>query len=129
MPATSFATELRCVYCETRLPLKVIESCPRCAKPGAWTALSETLSVEYDLEAIRDAVTRDEIASRPPGIWRYRELLPVGDERFRIDLGAGGTRLTRLERIEAGFGGLRLFAKEEGSNPTGSSKDRPICVA
>ena len=35
------------------------------------------LWVRYDLAAARDAVTPAEIATRPPSLWRYRELLPL----------------------------------------------------
>ena len=35
------------------------------------------LWVRYDLDAIRQAIGPDEFASRPPSLWRYRELLPL----------------------------------------------------
>ena len=46
--------------------------------------------VRYDLEAIGQVLTRDMLASRPPSLWRYRELLPVrpGEE---VTLGEGMT--------------------------------------
>src|SRR5205085_7827910 len=62
-------------------------------------------------------------------LWRYHELLPVSDPTFRIDLGAGGTRLVPLTRTSEAVEGLKLFMKVEGSNPSGSFKDRPIGVA
>jgi threonine synthase len=55
--------------------------------------------------------------------------LPVADPTLRIDLGAGGTRLARLTRLGEDEVGQKLFMKIEGSNPTGSFKDRPIGVA
>ncbi len=35
------------------------------------------LEVAYDLELDRRTLDRATIAARPPGIWRYLELLPV----------------------------------------------------
>jgi threonine synthase len=120
---------LRCLHCSAEQIQPGIASCPHCAPSGSWSALSETLLVEYDLDAIGAAFTPKDLAERRPGVWRYEELLPVSDRRFQTDLGAGGTRLTRLGRIEPSFGDVRMYAKDEGGNPTGSSKDRPMVVA
>ena len=124
-----YATSLHCFYCGTNLPLTHRGSCPICATMGEESALNETLGVQYDLAAIKRQLDRDELARRPAGLWRYRELLPVVDPAFRIDLGAGGTRLVPLARIAEAVAGNRLFMKVEGSNPSGSFKDRPIGVA
>jgi len=67
--------------------------------------------------------------SLPPAlITRYRALLPVTDATPVVSLGEGGTPLVPLERIGAHYG-LRLFAKFEGMNPTGSFKDRGMTLA
>jgi len=124
-----YATSLHCFSCGTDFPLSHRGSCPRCARTGEESALNETLGVRYDLAALKHQLDRDEMASRPAGLWRYHELLPVADPAFRIDLGAGGTRLALLTRIARAVDGLRLFMKVEGSNPSGSFKDRPIGVA
>jgi threonine synthase len=91
--------------------------------------LNETLGVRYDLEALKRHLDRDELVRRPAGLWRYAELLPVADPAWRIDLGAGGTRLTRLTRLLESSGEQGIFMKMEGSNPSGSFKDRPVGVA
>ena len=44
--------------------------CTVCGKP---------LIAIYDLKKIRKKITRDAIKSRPPDLWRFRELLPVED--------------------------------------------------
>ena len=51
------------------------------------------------------------------------------DPTFRIELGAGGTRLVPLTRIAEDIAGSRLLMKVERSNPTGSFKGRPMGVA
>lgn len=120
-----YATHLRCTFCGATFPLTRLGSCPHCARPGEESALNETLGVLYDVAALKRDLDRDALARRPPGIWRYAELLPVADPAFRVDLGAGGTRLAHLTRVpEQG-----MYMKVEGSNPTGSFKDRPIGVA
>ncbi len=123
-----YATSLFCTFCGTEYPLTGPGMCPRCASVGEESALNETLGVRYDVDALRRHLDRDELARRPAGLWRYAELLPVADPAFRIDLGAGGTRLARLTRLPESDG-HKLFVKVEGSNPTGSFKDRPIGIA
>ena len=48
---------------------------------------------------------------------------------YLLASGAGGTRLVPLTRLAEAGEGIRLLLKVEGSNPTGSFKDRPIGVA
>jgi len=124
-----YTTTQHCVFCGTEYPLTHRGSCTRCAGPGEESALHETLAVQYAVAALKCPLDREELARRPAGLWRYRELLPVVDPAFRIELGAGGTRLVPLTRIAEALEGLRLLMKVEGSNPTGSFKDRPIGVA
>src|ERR1700730_6306979 len=124
-----YATNLHCFYCGADFPLNHCGSCTVCATVGQESALNETLGVQYDVTAIKRQLDRDELARRPAGLWRYRELLPVVDPAFRIDLGAGGTRLAPLTRVSEAVDGNRIFMKVEGSNPSGSFKDRPIGVA
>jgi threonine synthase len=97
--------------------------------PGQESALNETLGVQYDLAALKSHLDREELVRRPAGPWRYHELLPVADPAFRIDLGAGGTRLAQMKRLPEVRAGKSIFMKVEGSSPTGSFKDRPIGVA
>lgn len=124
-----YATSLYCTFCGAEYALTKLGSCPSCAHAGEESALNETLGVRYDVAALKSCLDRDELSQRPAGLWRYAELLPVENPAFRIDLGAGGTRLTRLTRLPESAGGQVLAVKVEGSNPTGSFKDRPIGVA
>src|SRR5579863_38240 len=124
-----YATSLHCVFCGTDFPLTFRGSCTVCSTIGEESALSETLGVQYDVKAIKSALDREELARRPAGLWRYRELLPVVNPAFRFDLGAGGTRLVSLTRVPEAIAGNRLMMKIEGSNPSGSFKDRPIGIA
>jgi threonine synthase len=60
----------------------------------------------------------------------YRRLLPVGERTPIVTLQEGNTPLLEAPRLaEAAGGGLRVFLKCEGFNPTGSFKDRGMTVA
>ena len=63
-----------------------------------------------------------------PLIERYRSLLPVGDTTPVITLGEGSTPLLRAPRLSE-LHRVELWLKWEGSNPTGSYKDRGMTVA
>jgi len=62
-------------------------------------------------------------------VWRYRELLPVDNDRFITTLAEGGTGLHHCPRLGREIGLKRLYVKNEGENPTGSFKDRGMTVA
>lgn len=61
----------------------------------------------------------------------YREFLPVTSDTPVVTLNEGWTPLVRLERLAEAIGlpNLRLYAKLEGANPTGSFKDRGMTMA
>jgi len=63
-------------------------------------------------------------------IERYRDRLPVTDDRNIVSLGEGNTPLVRLRNLpdEIGFDG-EIHVKFEGMNPTGSFKDRGMTMA
>ncbi|HVS12419.1 MAG TPA: threonine synthase, partial [Thermoanaerobaculia bacterium] len=60
---------------------------------------------------------------------RYRDLLARDGEAFPITLGEGGTPLVHARRLGAELGLERLHLKFEGTNPTGSFKDRGMVLA
>jgi threonine synthase len=121
MPDTSFLSHLECGRCGERLePDRLWNLCPKCQKP---------LLARYDLKAARAAVDRSLLAGREPTLWRYRELLPVRDLRFKLCLGEGFTPLFRARRLGEETGFENLFIKDEGLNPTGSFKARGLAVA
>ena len=60
---------------------------------------------------------------------RYRDLVAREGEAFPITLGEGGTPLIHARRLGAELGLDRLFLKFEGTNPTGSFKDRGMVLA
>ena len=67
--------------------------------------------------------------SAPPLLERYRSLLAAPEERLPLTLGEGGTPLIHAARLGGELGLDRLFLKFEGTNPTGSFKDRGMVLA
>src|SRR5260370_22246852 len=62
-------------------------------------------------------------------MYRFRELTPLDDGEEPVTLGEGGTPLLALPRLAAHLGLRRLWAKDEGQNPTGSFKARGLGMA
>jgi threonine synthase len=85
--------------------------------------------VRYDLPAIRRAVTPDAIVSRPPSLWRYRELLPLPFDVEPVTLGEGMSPLLDCPRLGSELGLKRLRVKDESQLPTGSFKSRGMTTA
>ena len=87
------------------------------------------LLARYDLPAIRESFTPDEVAARRADLWRYEEVLPVRDPRAQLTLGEGWTPLVDAPRTADRVHVRRLWVKDEGQNPTGSFKARGLCLA
>jgi len=86
------------------------------------------LLARYDLQQVAATVKPSEIATRPPDLWRYHELLPVRDPARVVTLGEGMTPLLSLPRHGARIGLPRLLMKDEGLVPTGAFKARGAAV-
>jgi threonine synthase len=121
-PSTSKHIELECINCHWRARYeRPIPACPRCGE--------NILEARYDLRALRAANWLDQIASRPAGLWRYHELLPLYDTANIVSLGEGGTPLIKADNLGAMLGLRNLYIKDERQGPTGSFKDRQASVA
>jgi threonine synthase len=100
-------------------PIGLCRCCPAPGKP---------VVVEYDAELVRGEVRGRPLAEWPGGgIWRYAPLLPVVDvpEDYAADV--GGSPTVRHRRLSRELG-VELFIKNEGTNPSGSFKDRGLAV-
>lgn len=86
------------------------------------------LDLSYDYDAILDNLNKDLLASRKPGVWKYRELLPLDDTKNIVTLGEGGTPLLRAQRLGRSLNLQSLWLLDDTRNPTGSFKDRPMTV-
>jgi len=85
------------------------------------------LLVRYDLDTLKNSVTREEIEARPGGFWKYREFLPVENGENVISLGEVMTPLIPLKHSVPD--GCDIIVKDEGRLPTGSFKARGLGVA
>ncbi|MFL5676128.1 MAG: pyridoxal-phosphate dependent enzyme, partial [Chloroflexota bacterium] len=123
-PAPETRTDRRilgmsCRNCGATQPIGLNYVCPACFGP---------LEVAYDYEVVASTLTREAIAARPPGIWRYRELLPVDAPPAR-GLPVGSTPLLPADRVASVLGLDRLWIKDDTRNPSLSFKDRAVAVA
>lgn len=84
--------------------------------------------VRYDLAAVKNALTKEMLLGREPGLWRYRELLPVPESAEVITLGERMTPLLPCPRLSEKFG-ARVTIKDESILPTGSFKSRGQSLA
>jgi len=117
----SFITTLSCSECNKSFdPSEVQTFCQDCSKP---------LLVSYDLEKARSNLDRDEFGSRPAGMWRWREILPVHEEKHMLYLGEGDTPLLYLQSLGSLLSLQNLYLKDESQNPTGTFKARGLSAA
>jgi threonine synthase len=65
----------------------------------------------------------EKIKTRAPGLWRYREALPIVQDANIVSFGEGFTPL-----IPVNFGGRSVLVKQDQLFPTGSYKDRGAAV-
>ena len=115
----NFVTHLEAAIDGTKLPHDRIQTMHE----------GRPLWVRYDLAAIGQAVTREDIAVREPTLWRYRELLPLPDNEEPISLGEGMTPLLPARSLGKDLGLTDLWIKDESQLPTGSFKSRGQAVA
>jgi threonine synthase len=114
-----FVTGLTCHLCGKLYPPEASWVCSDDLGP---------LEVTYDYAAVRGAISRELIESRPNSLWRYRELLPV--EEPKTGFNSGFTPLVRARRLAEVLGVDELYIKDDSVNhPTFSYKDRVVSVA
>ncbi|MDO8635702.1 MAG: pyridoxal-phosphate dependent enzyme, partial [Dehalococcoidia bacterium] len=114
----SFTTGLRCRECGRAYPIEPIYVCEVCFG---------SLEVVYDYAAIKRHISREKIAAGPNSMWRYKALLPVGDDI--VDINAGFTPLVKAENLGRALGLKQLYLKNDCVNPSYSFKDRVVAVA
>ena len=114
-----YATHLQCPRCGRTYETEQIVNLCECGSP---------LLVRYDLEKVKAALTKDDLPSREPSLWRYRQLLPVKKTENIVSMGEGMTPLIPLNKIGGQLGLSSLYLKDEGVLPTGTFKARGAAV-
>ena len=114
---------LKCVLCGAEYGVDAIEYvCPKHGNDGI-------VNVIYDYDAIRKRLTKEKLAAnRDYSIWRYADLLPIGDHSLVPPLQIGWTPLYRTDGLGQEIGLRHLWVKDDGRNPTASFKDRASAV-
>lgn len=105
---------IRCVSCgEEYNNDDVIYTCEKCGSV---------------LELVPESVDVDKsiFDGRKDTLWKYKEFIPV-DESKIVTLEEGGTPFCKCDKLGEELG-VNLYVKVEGSNPTGSFKDRGMTV-
>lgn len=101
-----------CKECGLEYPLtEIINRCKIC---------KGSLDIIFDYEKIK-AIIPQRFFKESPWHWKYWMFYPISDTAKRISLREGGTQLLKSESFDVGN---ELFLKYEGTNPTGSFKDR-----
>ena len=88
-------THLECSLTGERYEAGKVHNLSKAGKP---------LLVRYDLDAAKRTLTRDSLARRPAGMWKWGELLPNDAEP--VSLGEPETPLVTLPNIAARDGAL-----------------------
>ncbi|MGN6462731.1 MAG: threonine synthase, partial [Pseudolabrys sp.] len=116
----TFVTHLECAYTGERVEADKLHNLSSAGKP---------LLVKYDLDGVKNAISKEALARRPADLWRYRELLPVRKVEDIVSLGEVMTPLIRLPRLSKSLGSGEIIVKDEGRLPTGSFKARGLVMA
>jgi len=104
---------IKCITCAAEYDLnEIIYTCSECGS---------VLEVLCEVD-----VSKDVFECRKSTMWKYREFMPVDPSKI-VSLGEGGTPFCRCDKL-GGKLGIELHVKVEGSNPTGSFKDRGMSV-
>ena len=104
---------IRCVSCgEEYDDDEVIYTCEKC---GSVLELVNEIDVSKDI-----------FDGRRDNLWKFKECIPV-DETKIVSLDEGGTPFCKCDKLGKELG-VNLYVKVEGSNPTGSFKDRGMTV-
>ena len=103
----------------------------RCISCGAEYALDEIIYTCKECGSILEVecspdVSKDVFSCRKSTMWKYKEFMPVDQSKI-VSLEEGGTPFVRCQKLGEDLG-VDLYVKVEGSNPTGSFKDRGMSV-
>ncbi|MEE9134979.1 MAG: threonine synthase, partial [Nitrososphaerales archaeon] len=118
MMTTTLISHLKCRECGTEYEPIRIAVCEKCYAP---------VDVIYDYSKM--SFTKESFVNRPRTIWRYEELLPVIEPKYRIDINVGCTPLVKCTNLGRELGLEQLYVKNDAVNPTYSFKDRPAEIA
>ncbi|MGL4669803.1 MAG: threonine synthase [Methanobacteriaceae archaeon] len=107
---------IKCVSCgEEYGDSEIIYNCGVCGS---------VLEIKLDFDSMD--LSKNMFDGRKNTLWKYKEFMPVNEEKI-VSLEEGGTPFCKCDTIGKELG-IDLYVKVEGSNPTGSFKDRGMTV-
>lgn len=120
----SFIKSFECTLCHTHFePNAQMLTCPHCGDKGI-------LEIEYDYDAMKKVVNSEYFKNNSDySMWRYAPMMTIPTDHLSKMLRVGWTPLYRSNRLVKTLGIKDLFIKDEGLNPSGSTKDRASGVA
>ena len=120
----NFIKGYRCTVCGKFFETQdALLTCPDCGEKGI-------LDVEYDYEALKKVLTKEYFASNHDySMWRYAPLMGIKEDHIHEMLRIGWTPLVKSRNLAQELGLKDLYIKDDGLNPSGSSKDRASGVA
>lgn len=103
----------------------------KCITCGAEYDINEIIYTCRECDSILEVVCRPEVSKdifncRKSTMWKYKEFMPVDPSKI-VSLEEGGTPFCKCDKLGEKLG-VDLYVKVEGSNPTGSFKDRGMSV-
>ena len=118
----NFVTHMECSLTGETYKAATVQGLSKAGRP---------LLVRYNLEELSKSITKDKLARRKGGFWRFREFLPVKETKNVISLGEVTTPLMSLPETSKRLGvpTENLLVKDEGRLPTGSFKARGLALA
>jgi threonine synthase len=116
----SFPIRSVCTQCQREYePETFVMACTNCGG---------VIHIQYDLQQAKESLSVRKLQKRPPGVWKYFEILPLREHRNIVTLGEGGTYLHKCNRLAKEVGIDNLYLKDETKNPTGAFIDRGTTV-
>ena len=119
-----YITGYRCTVCGRFFSIDDAElTCPYCGEKGI-------LDVEYDYEELKKVLTKEYFQNNKNySMWRYAPMMGITEENIDKMLRIGWTPLNKSYNLSKKLGLKELYIKDDGLNPSGSSKDRASGVA
>ena len=87
------------------------------------------LFTRYDLDAVKSVMTKSVLASRSNDMWRYRELLPIGNAIKPVSLSKSMSPVIHCPSLAAKYELKHVWIKDESQLPTCSFKCRGLSLA
>ena len=116
----NFFKNLKCTLCGASYSPEKPHNLCQCGAP---------LFARYEIGELKKKLERNSFDKKNLSIWRYKELLPLQDEKEIVSLGEGFTPLIQANDLAEELKIKKLLIKDESQNPTSSFKARGMSAA